>query len=75
MQSAYIIGRQVHDNIRIINKVKQYCLDSTIIPVCIGLDAKKAFDSVSHSFIESVLVKNKMLQNFIKIFRLLYNNV
>jgi hypothetical protein len=75
MQSDYITVRQVHNNIRKINIVKQFCSDSAMNPVRIGLDAKKAFDSVSHAFIESFLVKYKMLQYFIKIFRLLYNDV
>jgi exonuclease III len=75
MQSAYITNRQVHDNLRMINIVKEYSVDSKDEPVLIGLDAKKAFDSVSHSFIEAVLYKYKMPIYFINIFKLLYNDV
>jgi hypothetical protein len=39
------------------------------------LDAKKAFDSVDHEFIIKVLIKFGIKNEFIKIFKLLYNNL
>ena len=75
MQAAYIPGRLVHDNIRLINLTKDHCINNREDPILISLDAKKAFDSVSHNFIEQVLVKYNIPAEFINIFRVIYNKV
>ncbi len=75
MQSAYISGRQVHDNVRLINLVKDYSSNDKKSPLLISLDAKKAFDSVSHKFISDVLIKYGVPAKFIDRFKLLYNNL
>jgi hypothetical protein len=75
MQAAYVAGRQVHDNIRLINIVKDYCSNDSNSPLLISLDAKKAFDSVSHSFIIEVLKKYNAPSYFLNIFKLLYNKI
>jgi exonuclease III len=75
MQAAYIAGRQVHDNLRLINIVKEYRHQIEGKPVLIGLDAKKAFDSVSHSFIEDTLIKYGFSCEFRHLFKTMYNNV
>jgi hypothetical protein len=75
MQAAYVAGRQVHDNIRLINLVKDYCSNDDKSPILISLDAKKAFDSVSHSFISDVLKKYNAPSYFLDIFKLLYRNI
>lgn len=50
-QTAYIKGRQVHDNLRLIDLVKSYCSDHKIDGYLVSLDAKKAFDSVDRSLV------------------------
>jgi len=55
----------------LINEIKtENALDGLIV----SLDAKKAFDSVDHNYIETCLTKFG-LENFVSIFRLLYNDL
>lgn len=78
MQAAYIPNRQVHDNLRLINLVKDYIdIDraSDSNPVLISLDACKAFDSVGHGFISEVLRKYNVPDRFINMFQVLYNQI
>jgi hypothetical protein len=56
-QTAYIPGRSVMDNIRCNIYVKKYCKDHKIDAILTSLDAKKAFDSVNHKYIDKVLEK------------------
>jgi hypothetical protein len=65
-QTAYIPGRSVMDNIRLIQDIIQD--NSTVDRILVSLDAKKAFDSVSHSYIELVLDKYGFGDNFIRFF-------
>ena len=74
-QTAYIKGRQVHDNLRGIELIKEYCQKSKVCGFLVSLDARKAFDSVDHSFITKVLEKFQISSQFIKIFKLLYNDI
>jgi len=67
-QTAYIPGKQIQDNLRIINIVNERSPESLIV----SLDAKKAFDSVSHDYIRKTLIKFG-LHDFVPIFNLLYN--
>ena len=72
-QTAYIHNRTISDNLRIINMaIKAAEKDPTIEGLVVALDAKKAFDSVTHSYIKSVL-KKVGLEGFIATFDLLYN--
>jgi hypothetical protein len=75
MQSAYVPNRQVHDNLRLIGITKDYCSNNSNNPVLVSLDAQKAFDSVSHTFIEKVLRKYNIPEVMIKTFKTLYNRV
>jgi hypothetical protein len=70
-QVAYVVGRQVHDNLRAIDITKQLCVRDNKEAYVISLDAKKAFDSIDHEFIVKVLEKFEISSEFIKIFRLL----
>ncbi len=68
-QTAYLPGRQIHDNLRLLDIVNK----TSDNPVLLALDAKKAFDSVTHDYIRIVL-KEYGLNQFIPIFDLLYTD-
>jgi hypothetical protein len=74
-QTAYVPGRSVADNLRSNFFYKQYCKKNNIDSVLISLDAKKAFDSVSHSYIEQTLTAYGFGNHFIQTFRLLYKDI
>jgi hypothetical protein len=74
-QTAYLPDRQVHDGLRSIDIIKEECKRGGIEGYLISLDAKKAYDSVSHDFIESTLVSYGFHQKFVKVFRTLYNEI
>ena len=66
-------GRQITDNLHImqhaIAKANELDDDSMIV----SLDAEKAFDSISHSYIKKIL-EHIGLGEFSSTFELLYNN-
>jgi exonuclease III len=66
-QTAYLPGKQIQDNLRVLNITNEMSPDTLII----SLDARKAFDTVSHSYIRNTLVAYG-LENFIPVFNLLY---
>ena len=71
-QTAYIRGRLINDNVRtLIGAVKAANIEDNINGLIVSLDAKKAFDSVDHNFIEKTLIKFG-LSKFVPIFRSLY---
>jgi hypothetical protein len=74
-QTAYVPGRSIMDNLRCNKLVKNYCRQNNISAVLTSLDAKKAFDSVDHKYIELVLGKYGFGNNFIKYFRTIYRNL
>jgi hypothetical protein len=71
-QTAYVPGRSVMDNIRVIKSLAE---DSDLDAIVISLDAKKAFDSVSHDFIKITLRKFGFGEKFIKVFETLYTDL
>jgi hypothetical protein len=74
-QTAYIRGRNISDNIRMINAAIQLAnKEPQINGSIVALDAKKAFDSVSHNYITRILDKVG-LNSFTPIFKLLYNKL
>jgi endonuclease/exonuclease/phosphatase (EEP) superfamily protein YafD len=74
-QTAYIKGRNISDNLRLINSaVKLADHERDVDGVLIALDAQKAFDSVNHDYIVSVLQRCS-LSNFIPLFKLLYSDL
>ena len=74
-QAAYLKGRMIQDNIRaLIASVQVAASEDNIDALLISLDAKKAFDSVEHDYIKKCLAKFG-LQSFVKIFRILYNEL
>jgi exonuclease III len=74
-QTAYVPTRSVMDNIRSNFILKNHCSKRSIDAVLISLDAKKAFDSVSHDYIRKVLRNYGFGENFVRSFDTLYNNL
>ncbi len=74
-QTAYVPGRVVHDNLRMFNFYKNYCKEHNINALLVSLDAKKAFDSVSHKYLHEVLKRYGFSDSFIELIKLLYNDL
>jgi hypothetical protein len=74
-QTAYVPGRAVSDNLRSNFFLKSHCKQNKIESVLMSLDAKKAFDSVDHKYIEETLRAYGFGEGFINIFKLLYRNI
>jgi hypothetical protein len=74
-QTAYIPGRSVADNLRTNFYMKKICERKNLNSVLISLDAKKAFDSVSHKYIEDTLKAYGFGIKFINIFKILYKDI
>jgi len=74
-QTAYIPGRVVHDNLRMFDFYNKYCRENNVDALIISLDAKKAFDSVSHKYMYKVLKSYGFSDNFIDTVKLLYNDI
>ena len=74
-QTAYLPNRLINDNIRaMLMTVDQANIDDMVDGVIVSLDAKKAFDSVSHEFIRRTLTAFGLGQ-FIPIFNVLYKDL
>jgi hypothetical protein len=74
-QTAYVPGRSVMDNIRSNFYIKNLCKSKKIDGLLISLDAKKAFDSVSHDYIRETLMAYGFGDKFIQYFNTLYNGL
>ncbi len=74
-QTAYIPGRVVHDNLRMFDFYSDYCKRNNVDALLISLDAKKAFDSVSHKYLEKVLKSYGFSDSFIEVVKLLYKDI
>ncbi len=74
-QTAYIPGRVVHDNLRTFDFYNKYCKEHDIDALLISLDAKKAFDSVSHKYMHKVLSAYGFSNQFIDTVKLLYKDI
>ena len=74
-QTAYIKGRLINDNIRaILASINLTNSEPDLDGLLVSLDAKKAFDSVEHSYIEKCLIRFG-LRGFVPIFRVLYSEL
>ena len=73
-QTTYIKGRLINDNIRSINATARIANEEGLSGLLVALDAKKAFDSVSHDYIERCFEKFGC-KAFIPIFRTLYSEL
>ena len=74
-QTAYVPGRSVADNLRSNFFYKNYCCKNKIESVLISLDAKKAFDSVDHKYIEKTLIAYGFGPGLIRILKTRYSNI
>ena len=74
-QTAYLKGRLINDNIRsIISTINVTNFENVAAGLIVSLDAKKAFDSVEHSYIKLVLGKFGC-SSFVPIFETLYSEL
>ena len=73
-QTAYLKGRLINDNLRAILCTMEIAKLEEVEGLIVALDAKKAFDSVSHDYIEMCL-RNFGCSSFIPIFRTLYKDL
>ena len=73
-QTAYLKGRLINDNIRAILSTIELSNSEQLNGLLIALDAKKAFDSVDHNYIEKCLARFGC-SRFVPIFRTLYNSL
>ena len=74
-QTAYLKGRLINDNIRsMLSTINITNLEERCKGLLISLDAKKAFDSVEHSYIERC-IKELGCESFNPLFRLLYHEL
>ncbi len=74
-QTAYVPGQSITDNLRANFFYKNYCQRKNINAALISLDAKKAFDSVSHEYIEETLEAYGFGPMYLKTFRTLYKGI
>ena len=73
-QSAYVPGRFIGEPIRLISDILEYTDKMNIPCYMFAADIEKAFDSVSHAFLISVLRKFGFGANFIQWIRVLFCN-
>ena len=74
-QAAYVPGRDISFNNRLLNHAKAYIRRQAEDFCVVSLDAKKAFDSVDHRYLERVLAAYDFPPEFIKVFKTLYSNL
>ena len=74
-QTAYLKNRLINDNVRaIISSINLTNVEDNLCGILVSLDAKKAFDSVDHNYIEKCLLSFG-LRKFVPIFRTLYRDL
>ena len=74
-QTAYLKGRLINDNIRaMLSTINLSNMEADLKSLIVSLDAKKAFDSVSHKYIETCLRKFGC-HSFVPIFNTLYKDL
>ena len=74
-QTAYVRGRSVMDNLRANFYYKEQCKKKNTNAALISLDAKKAFDSVDHQYIEETLIAYGFGPSFVNVFKTLYGDI
>lgn len=74
-QTAYIRGRQVHDNLNFIRYCKDKAVKDNSNLTITSLDAKKAFDSVDHEYLYETLKTYGFSSKFIGLIKSLYSGL
>ena len=74
-QMGYVPGRDINFNNRILRTALQFCKDKDMDYVLTSLDAQKAYDSVSHSYISTTLKEYNFPKSFIEIVDVLHSNL
>ena len=74
-QAAYVPGRDISFNNRLLNSAKAYARNHDEDFCVVSLDARKAFDSVSHCYLLKTLKAYDFPQEFIQVFQTLYSNL
>ena len=74
-QTAYIPGRQVTDNLRLLEMYRSHCERLENEAILVSLDAKKAFDSVNHKYMFKTLKAYGFSDEFVKLVQMLYNDL
>ena len=72
-QTAYMKGRQISDNLHLIQYAVEKVIEMDENMMVVSLDAEKAFDSIEHWYIRKILEKLG-LNNFKTIFDIIYDN-
>lgn len=72
-QTAYLPGRRVHEGLRLFDLIKVKMKRNKREGYLISLDARKAYDSVSHQFIADTLKAYGFKQEVINIFKVFIN--
>ena len=73
-QTAYIKGRYIGSNARLILDIFEYCENNNQNGILLFLDFEKAFDSVEWNFLFKTLKKFNFGPDFIKWIKILYKN-
>lgn len=73
-QVGYVKGRNIGDNIRTVSDLMFMTRNENIGGILIGIDFKKAFDSVNWNFLTNTLKHYNFGSSFIKWVSLLYKN-
>ena len=73
-QSAYIKGRYIGDNARLILDIFEYCTENNQDGLLLFLDFEKAFDSIEWNFLFKTLEKFNFGDNSIRWINILYTN-
>ena len=73
-QTAYIKGRYIGTNARLILDIFEYCENNNEEGLLLFLDFEKAFDSIEWNFLFKTLEKFNFGSNFIKWINILYKN-
>lgn len=74
-QTGYIPGRQVHDNLSMIDYAQSILKSNKQQAYLVSLDARKAFDSVDHKYISRSLKAYGFGDAFINAVMILYSNL
>ena len=73
-QTAYLKDRYIDESVRLISDILEYTYDNDIEAILFSADFEKAFDSVDHCFMFSVLKSFSLGPDFIQWVRSLFKN-